>query len=199
MNTHNKPSHTPEKQEHAHHNRTEASHNSSRDHESRAQETAHDKVKEEEKAREKVESLSLSVEEHKAIEETNPSREGRNNPPHHYLTNKVKNGVFHQSIENIQTHLSPTENKFSNLIHNDSVEKISEVGAKTIARPNAILGGGIIMLVGGGFSLFMSKKYGFEIPLSVFLSLYFIGFIVAITLDVVAKKLIIRKKAKHTH
>ncbi|MCU0667083.1 MAG: hypothetical protein MUF85_00485 [Patescibacteria group bacterium] len=111
-----------------------------------------------------------------------------NNPPkpehHHYLTKTIKKQVYHQTVKDIQTHLSSRERMFSRLIHNDTVENISELASKTIARPSGILGGGIFMVIGGLIVLFIAKKIGFEIPYSLFLFLYIIGFVVFVIFDI---------------
>lgn len=107
--------------------------------------------------------------------------------PHHYITQTVKRGVYKHTIKNVQTHLKPTERRFSKIIHNESVETLSELGASTVGRPNAILGGGIVMVFGGLALLLTARYFGFTIPMSSLIALYVIGFILLFILDILAK------------
>lgn len=102
------------------------------------------------------------------------------NPHKHYLTHKIKTAVFHQTMDDVRSHLSPTEQKFSKIIHNDTIESLSNLGSKTIARPIGILGGSTILVIGSFIVLFFAKRYGFEVPLSLFAALYIVGFILII-------------------
>lgn len=107
--------------------------------------------------------------------------------PHHYITKTVKQGVYKHTIKNVQTHLKPSERRFSKIIHNDTVETISELGANTVARPNAILGGGVVMVFGGLALLLTARYFGFTIPFSSLIALYIIGFTLLLLVDILAK------------
>jgi seryl-tRNA synthetase len=117
--------------------------------------------------------------------------------PHHYITKSVKQGVYKHTIKNVQTHLRPSERRFSKILHNDTIEAISELGASTVARPNAILGGGVAMVFGGLALLLTARYFGFTIPMSSLIALYIIGFVLLFIIDVIAtplKKRVSKKK-----
>lgn len=105
------------------------------------------------------------------------------NPHKHYLTHKIKTAVFHQTMNDVRSHLSPTEQRFSKIIHNDTIESLSNLGGKTVARPSGILGGATILVIGSFIVLFFAKRYGFEVPLSLFGALYIFGFIFMIIVE----------------
>ena len=107
--------------------------------------------------------------------------------PHHYITKSVKQGVYKHTIRNVQTHLKPAERRFSKILHNDTIEAISELGASTVARPSAILGGGVVMVFGGLALLLTARYFGFTIPMSSLIALYIIGFVLLFIIDIVAK------------
>ena len=101
-------------------------------------------------------------------------------PHKHYLTHKIKTAVFHQTMDDVRSHLSPSEQRFSKIIHNDTIESLSNLGGKTVARPIGILGGATLLVIGSFIVLFFAKRYGFEVPLSLFAALYVIGFVLMI-------------------
>jgi cation transport ATPase len=107
--------------------------------------------------------------------------------PHHYITKSVKRGVYKHTMKNVQTHLKPSERRFSKIVHNETVETLSELGASTVARPNAILGGGIAMVFGGLALLLTARYFGFTIPMSSLIALYVVGFVLLLVVDIIAK------------
>lgn len=107
--------------------------------------------------------------------------------PHHYITSSVKKGVYKYTMDNVQSHLSPSERRFSKIVHNESVETLSELGASTIGRSSAIVGGGVFMVVGGITLLVMARYFGFSIPLSSLIALYIIGFLGIAVVDHMVK------------
>jgi hypothetical protein len=144
----------------------------------------------------KTESKTQSKEEiYKQLEVAIANKEARekaekiehHDRPHHYITRAVKNGVYKHTLKNVQTHLKPRERRFSKIVHNDTIESLSELGANTVARPNAILGGGIVMVFGGLALLLTARYFGFTIPMSSLLALYVIGFALLLVVDIVSK------------
>ena len=136
-----------------------------------------------------IESLRKTAEHHAQSHEThklNHNAQPSHEHTHHYLTKRVKKDVYKHTLSDVQTHLSPVEKRISSLIHNDIVESISEVGSKTIARPSGVLGGAILMVFGGLIVLLFAKRYGFEIPLSVYLFLYLIGFVLFVAVELIS-------------
>lgn len=135
-----------------------------------------------EQAQDDVEKYSLTQEQYKQRQEN--ESDTHHERPHHYLTKKIKNTVYRQNIENVQTHLKPGEKKFSKFIHNNTVEKLSDAGSKTIARPNVIIGAGLLMAFGGLVVMLVARKYGFEVPLSIYIAFYVVGFVIAFIADI---------------
>ncbi|MDQ5885542.1 MAG: hypothetical protein QG645_707 [Patescibacteria group bacterium] len=151
-------------------------------------EAAHNSLKQKEKASNAHESGPINKEqlqsvidkEAKTSESYKKQAEANNHdtsPHKHYLTHKIKTAVFHQTMDDVRSHLSPSEQRFSKIIHNDTIESLSNLGGKTVARPIGILGGATILVIGSFIVLFFAKRYGFEVPLSLFAALYVIGFV----------------------
>ena len=87
----------------------------------------------------------------------------------------------------IRRNLSPSERRYSKIIHNPVVSSISEFTAKTLARPYAILSGGIVALIGSGLYMYYTRhlgyKYNFFVPILLFLS----GLVVGIAVELIYK------------
>ncbi len=95
----------------------------------------------------------------------------------------IKDKAYQKELTNIQKHLSKPSRTFSKIAHNKTVEKISEVGAKTIVRPSGMLGGSILAFVGSSIFLWMAKHYGFRYNFSVMLLLFIGGFLLGALIE----------------
>lgn len=140
-----------------------------------------------EKLKDVIEQQARTKEDYQKQSEANKHD---SNPHRHYLTRKTKINVYHQTMDDVRSHLTPAEQRFSKIIHNDTVEAISDFGSKTIARPSGILGGATILVFGSFIVLYFAKRYGFEVPLSLFASLYIFGFIAVVTIEIIYKNII---------
>lgn len=105
---------------------------------------------------------------------------------------ELKLTAYKQTIRRIQTKLKGPEKVLSRVMHQPVVEKISNVGANTVARPSGILGGGFIALLGSSILLYLTKHYGFEYNLTVFFILFVVGFMAGIILEGLVK--LVRRK-----
>lgn len=116
----------------------------------------------------------------------------RHDSSHHYDQKTLKKDAYKKTMQHVQTQLSKPEKTFSKVIHNKTVENISEASANTIARPSGILGGGICALLGSIFLIYMTKYYGFEYNYLLFFILFvggfFVGMIGELILHSVLKK-----------
>jgi hypothetical protein len=95
----------------------------------------------------------------------------------------IKTQAYNQVLRKARSHLKPAERKFSKVIHQPVVETVSELSGKTLARPSAILGGGITAFIGSGTILYMSKHYGFEYNFFIYILFLLVGFGVGIVLE----------------
>jgi hypothetical protein len=102
----------------------------------------------------------------------------RNSSSHQYDQKAIKKDTYKKTMRHVRTRLSKPEKTFSKVVHNKTVESISEVGGKTVARPSGILGGGICALLGSVFLVYMTKHYGFEYNYLLFFILFIGGFFI---------------------
>lgn len=111
-------------------------------------------------------------------------KHGNNTP---LIDRTVKKAAYTRELHRIQRKLPKSERTFSKVIHNPTVETISNVGAKTIARPSGVLGGSIAALVGGGLVVWMSHYYGFRYNFFVFIAFLVAGFALGLITELVSK------------
>ena len=145
-----------------------------------------DRIREEakkasEKGHEHVQHIQKKVETHAVsgkeftVGEKETTQHGTS---HNYDQKALKKDAYKKTMRHVRTRLSKPEKTFSKVVHNKTVENISEVGANTIARPSGILGGGICALLGSIFLVYMAKHYGFEYNYLLFFILFVGGFFV---------------------
>ena len=75
----------------------------------------------------------------------------------------------------------------SKIIHRPLVERTSETAAKTIARPTAILTGGVSAFVGSIIVLYYAKRSGFSVGLSLFIILFAGGYLIGLLIELIIK------------
>lgn len=143
-----------------------------------------------EKAKENLESLRHEVAE-KAISKEDvvigSSEKESANTSQPLIDKELKGVMLTRTIARVQKHLKPAERTFSKVIHNKPVDKISSVGEKTVARPYGILGGALLAFLGSVFSTFISKQFGLNYNLFLFVLLFGAGYIIATLLEGVVR------------
>jgi hypothetical protein len=94
-----------------------------------------------------------------------------------------RNASYKQTMDTIQREMSAPSRVFSKVIHNKTVEEVSNVIGATIARPNAILSGAIcaFVLVLGLYSL--AKYMGFALYGSETIAAFIAGWLIGILFD----------------
>jgi hypothetical protein len=143
-----------------------------------SKETPNNQVEHLESARKTIEKQAVSGESldinHEAIE---PQQ------PHHYVTKQIKSETYKSTLKQVQKHLSPTEVWFSKFIHQPKIESISEIGAKIIARPTAIISGGLFALITSIIIIAVARHIGFTITPIIFIVLFAGGYILGVVLE----------------
>lgn len=142
-------------------------------HESGTAETA-------ETAKEKLETLRHEVAE-KAVSKDEfvvDQEKDRSNTSQPLINKELKGVMLTRTLARIQKQLSPSQRTFSKVIHSKPVDTISSVGEKTVARPYGILGGASLALLGSIFSTFLSKQFGLNYNLVLFILLFVVGYVV---------------------
>jgi cation transport ATPase len=149
----------------------------------------HDKEKQHhqvDKIRHEIESRALSKKEQSKVESETSATWHAGDHRH------SKAEGYKKTMQRVQAHLPSKSRTFSKLLHNKTVERLSEVSAVTIARPNCVLIGATFSLIGSILLLFASKRYGFEYNYFVIVVLFAIGYLTGLVWDVIV--LLLAKK-----
>lgn len=101
----------------------------------------------------------------------------------HTITAHSPEKAYKETMQTIQREMSAPERAFSKVIHNKTVEKVSDVAGNTIARPNAMLSGAVcaFLLVG---ALYLHARYlGYELRGSETILAFLLGWALGIAFD----------------
>ena len=161
--------------------RLSQSHESARSHEAaHSKELDAQKIEAAKRARHEhadvLEAIRDTIDKETQSAEKSRALKAEQQPTTQHVTRELKAIQYKETMRYVRRHLSPRQRKFSSFIHAPSIEKVSEVGAKTIARPSGLLGGGLIAFVGSISVLYVARQYGFEVPNSLFIALFIVGF-----------------------
>lgn len=148
-----------------------------------------------EKLRSSIEHEATSKSEHQKRNFNNISDQ-ENSYHHHYITKKIKAVTYNKTLNETRKSLSKPQQILSKIIHQPVVESVSEIGAKTVARPSGILSGGIVGFFGSTLLIFFAKDIGFELPSSAFIILFVFGFIIGISLELLWSIIMKRRYGK---
>lgn len=105
---------------------------------------------------------------------------------------QLKADSYKRTLSHLRAKLNPTEKLLSKHIHSKKAEKIDSVAATTIARPWGLFAGGLCAFVGSLVVLIFANHLGFRYNFTVFLALFFGGYLAGTILEAAGK--IISKK-----
>lgn len=105
------------------------------------------------------------------------------------ITNQDKTRAYQQTLRLIQRGLPTLSRGFSRIIHQPAIERLSELGEKTIARPSGLLGGGLAATVGLAIMLFYARRNGFALSGSELALFLVIGWGLGLLAEFTGKKL----------
>jgi hypothetical protein len=101
----------------------------------------------------------VEVEQGGSIKKLGPTaRQGRAR-----ITPKDKHLAYLQTVSVIQRSLPPSSRAFSRILHQPAVARLSEVAELSLARPSALLGGGLVASLGLAVMLYFARRNGFAL------------------------------------
>lgn len=112
---------------------------------------------------EALEALAAHEKQAKAPERELSPAEKRNDRP---ISNATKEASFQKTMEEVRSEMSAPSRAFSRLIHNKTVEKVSDTVGNTVARPDAVLSGAVFAFALTLGVYLLAKNLGY--PLSGF-------------------------------
>lgn len=93
------------------------------------------------------------------------------------------------ALKHVRTQLPTFERQFSKVVHNKSIEKISDIAGDTVARPSGILGGAIVALIGVSIMNYLAHKGGFRLSGGEFLAFLVLGWVGGVVAEKAFRKL----------
>jgi hypothetical protein len=100
------------------------------------------------------------------------------------LVNKdLKNIKYKRTLQNVRKDLSAPERTLSKIVHNPTVDAVSEVAGKTIARPSGFLMGSVFAFIGSSAFLWISKHYGYKYNFLLFVIFFAAGFVLGLLIE----------------
>jgi hypothetical protein len=102
-----------------------------------------------------------------------------------------------RALSHIRHNLSGSDKALSKVIHRPAVRVASDVTARTVGRPIALLVGGLFALVGSGLYLYLAKHIGFEYNYLISTMLFTAGLVVGLLLEGAASLITRGKKPHH--
>lgn len=104
-----------------------------------------------------------------------------------YVNRELKHMAYQRTLKRVRSRLPAPARTFSKFVHQPVVEAMSEVGAKTVARPSGILAGGIVAFLGSSVFLWISRHYGYEYNFLLFALLFVGGFFVGLLIELLLR------------
>lgn len=110
------------------------------------------------------------------------------------LTRHQREVSFERQMESARADMTPSERRFSKIIHNKAVEATSDTLGSTIARPNALLSGSIFAFLLVTIVYLLAKYYGYRLSGFETIGAFALGWVLGLIYDYV--RLLISGKKK---
>ncbi len=103
------------------------------------------------------------------------------------VSKELHQQTWSRALTRIRKQLPLPEKALSKVIHQPTVDAVSRVGSKTVARPSGVLSGAICAFIGSSALLWMAKHYGFTYNYLLFALFFVGGFAIGLALEALAK------------
>lgn len=111
--------------------------------------------------------------------EKQPKSSGRRGP----ISKKQKSASFKKTMKQVQSELPATKRAFSKVIHNRTVEKVSDITGSTIARPNAVLSGAVAAFLLTLAVYIVAKTIGYSLSGFETIAAFIVGWTLGLVYD----------------
>jgi len=137
-----------------------------------AERASHEHAKNIEKIRSTVETEAEAKHEHTAKKKHEKDGPEVERPT--FINKELKDLAYQRTLRRTRSKLSAPARVMSKFMHQPTVEAVSEVASKTVARPSGVLMGGIAAFIASSFFLWAARHYGYEYNFLLF-ALFFVG------------------------
>ncbi|MCA9347516.1 hypothetical protein KC930_02975 [Candidatus Saccharibacteria bacterium] len=101
----------------------------------------------------------------------------------YWYSKEYRELAYKQLLNRVRKHLNPADKFTSKLIHNTSVEKVSEFSSKTIARPSGVLMGSLFSFISSLSTYLFAKQHGYDMSFGIFIIAFAVGFAVGVIIE----------------
>lgn len=103
-------------------------------------------------------------------------------------TKQERETVYKTEMKQVQAQLSPTARTFSKVIHNNAVEKVSDVAERSVMRPSALIGGAVLGLILGAVVYFIARANNYLLGSLEIVALFLIGAAVGVVVELAIRR-----------
>jgi hypothetical protein len=111
----------------------------------------------------------------------------------------LRKEAYTRLVKSAQRQLKPAERTLSKVMHQPTVEKLSEVGEKTIARPSGLFFGSLLSFIFTSVFVFSAKTYGWEYNFGFPVFTFVGGFALGLTLEMLYRLLFPARRSAQAH
>ena len=105
----------------------------------------------------------------------------------HVAVNKeLKDLAYNRILTRTRKDLSLPNRLLSKFTHQPVIDKLSQIGEKTFARPSGVLGGSLTALLGTSTLLYTAKHYGFRYNFFFIVLLFAAGFVLGLLIEMLS-------------
>lgn len=101
----------------------------------------------------------------------------------YWNSSEYRDLAFRQLMGRVRKHMSGSERAASKVIHQPTVERLSEIGEKTVARTSGVLVGSIFSFVVSLSTYYLSRRNGYDMTYAIFIVSFFGGFIFGLLIE----------------
>jgi len=105
---------------------------------------------------------------------------------------ELKKVILNNNLSVIRSRLNKREKRFSKIIHQPTINNVSEVTSRTLLRPSAILCASLFTLLGSIYYLYITKQTGYKYNFTTALALFGGGFLLGLMLEFIVRKIVRR-------
>ena len=149
-------------------------------------EKSHGEKAQVEKLTASAEKLTASAEKHAAHKHEAAVHVEREQPKSHhpvYVNKHLKDTAYTRALTRAQKRLSTPGRVFSKVVHNDVVDRASEVVGNTVARPSGMLGGALFAFIGTSALLWVTRHFGYDYNYLAVILLFVFGMATGLLLE----------------
>jgi hypothetical protein len=98
----------------------------------------------------------------------------------YWNSREYRDVAYKQLLNKARKHLNKQEKMASKIFHQPVIERASEIGSKTVARPSGVLVGSIVSFIASAITYVLSKRYGYDMSYAVFMMSFIGGFAIGV-------------------